>query len=264
MDTHERAALEHQNWIGYLTGVVGCSPGAIVRRTGGVVSILTGLPFDWLNQILLEHDDATTDELAGAVDWARAHGRSFVVRLREGIDDRSIPLVERLGLTAAGDGVTTPGMVAFPIDRNRIASVQRPGFEIRRVTDVAGIDVHRRMVTEGFGSDPVVALGTACPELLDRPGCVVYVGYADGAPVMSGMGWRTGRTIGVYAIATIPSARRRGYGAAMTARVVADGLAAGCDVAALQASELGRPIYERVGFQVDVRYVAYGDSSPDV
>ena len=75
MDTHERAALEHQNWIGYLTGVVGCSPGAIVRRTGGVVSILTGLPFDWLNQILLEHDDATTDELAGAVDWARAHGR---------------------------------------------------------------------------------------------------------------------------------------------------------------------------------------------
>jgi predicted GNAT family acetyltransferase len=61
----------------------------------------------------------------------------------------------------------------------------------------------------------------------------------------------------VYAIATIPSARRRGYGAAMTARVVTDGLAAGCDVAALQASELGRPTYERLGFRVDVRYTAY-------
>ena len=61
----------------------------------------------------------------------------------------------------------------------------------------------------------------------------------------------------VYEIATIPSARRRGYGAAMTARVVLDASAAGCDVAALQASASGRPIYERVGFRVDVLYVSY-------
>jgi GNAT superfamily N-acetyltransferase len=93
--------------------------------------------------------------------------------------------------------------------------------------------------------------------LLDESDCTVYVGYARGAPVASGLGWRTGRTIGVYAIATIPAARRKGYGAAMTARVVTDGLAAGCDVAALQASELGRPIYERLGFRVAVRYRAY-------
>ena len=69
--------------------------------------------------------------------------------------------------------------------------------------------------------------------------------------------WRTGRTIGVYAIATIPAARQNGYGAAMTARVVADGSGAGCDVAVLQASELGRPIYERLGFRVAVLYRAY-------
>jgi GNAT superfamily N-acetyltransferase len=121
------------------------------------------------------------------------------------------------------------------------------------------MDAHRLVVTAGFGSDPAVALGTACPDLLDKPECVVYVGYAHGDPVVSGLGWRTGRTIGVYSIATIESARRRGYGAAMTARVVADGVVAGCDVAALQASEIGRPIYERLGFRTVVRYVAYID-----
>ena len=112
-------------------------------------------------------------------------------------------------------------------------------------------------MTAGFGSDPTVAQGTACEGLLDRPGCVLYVGYAGGAAVVSGLGWRTGRTIGVYSIATVESARRHGYGTAMTARVLADGVVAGCDVAALQASVLGRPIYERLGFRTVVTYAAY-------
>ena len=46
----------------------------------------------------------------------------------------------------------------------------------------------------------------------------------------------------------------------MTARVVADGVSAGCDVAALQASAMGRPIYERQGFRTVVRYAAYVQS----
>ena len=46
----------------------------------------------------------------------------------------------------------------------------------------------------------------------------------------------------------------------MTARVVADGVVAGCTVAARQASEMGRPIYKRLGFRTVVRYAAYIDS----
>jgi len=148
-------------------------------------------------------------------------------------------------------------MVAFPIDGDAVAPPRIPGFEIHRVMDAAGLDAHRRIVTDGFGSPPEVALGTTCAELLQRPECVAYVGYADGTPVVSGLGWRTGRTIGVYAIATVPAARRHGYAGAMAARVVTDGVAAGCDVAALQASVPGRPIYERLGFNVAVTYLAY-------
>jgi predicted GNAT family acetyltransferase len=94
-------------------------------------------------------------------------------------------------------------------------------------------------------------------DLWTRPGATVYVGYLDGTPVVSGFSIRTDRTIGVYTIATDPSARGRGFGAAMTARVVADGTAAGCDVATLQASTMGRPIYERMGFRLVQEYDVY-------
>jgi alkanesulfonate monooxygenase SsuD/methylene tetrahydromethanopterin reductase-like flavin-dependent oxidoreductase (luciferase family) len=85
----------------------------------------------------------------------------------------------------------------------------------------------------------------------------LYVGYADDRPVTTGLGVRTGPTIGAYNIATVEAARRRGYGAAMTMRIVDDGAAEGCDVAILQASDVGRPIYERLGFRTVVEYDGY-------
>src|SRR5262245_30488672 len=257
----ERAALEHQNWIAYLTGVLRCTDSGRIHRDGGIVTILSDIPLDWFNQVLVERRDATPAGLLAGVERGLAHAGGFVVRLKEGMDDRFIPILTQVGLVAADEATITPGMVAFPINRTAIADAiapsRLPGFELHRVVDAVGLDEHREVVTEGFGSPSAVALGTTCAELLDRPECVVYVGYADGAPVVSGLGWRSGRVVGVYAIATVPAARRRGYGAAMTARVVLDGLAVGCDLAALQASESGRPIYERLGFREDVRYVSY-------
>jgi len=258
MSAPDEAALEHENWIAYLTGVVRCAGGAQVARDGGVVSVLTGLPFDWINQVLIERDGATPADLIAGVARARGRGYPFVVRLRGVIDDRFIGTLADIGLDRAAEG-TTPGMVAYPIAGDVLTASHAPDLDIRRVTDASGVDDHRHVATAGFGTDPAVALGVACDELLDLPGCAIYVGYADGAAVVSGFGLQTGRTIGVYVIATVPSARRKGYGAAMTARVVLDGVAAGCDVAILQASEMGRPIYERLGFRTVVSYAAYGD-----
>ena len=257
----ELIALEHENWIAYLTGVVRCTDAGRrdSHRRGGRDPDRPALRLVQPGPGRTRGGDTRRRARRGG-PGARA-GDPFVVRLREGIDDRFVRTLARAGLEPEGEATSTPGMVAFPIDHDSIARHAAPELEIRRVTDAPGIDAHRQVVTAGFGSDRAVALGTACPDLLDRPECVVYVGYADGAPVVSGLGWRSGRTIGVYSIATVESARRRGYGAAMVARVVADGVDAGCDVAALQASEMGRPIYERQGFRTVVRYVAYGPAA---
>lgn len=257
MTSPDRAALEHENWIAYLTGVGRCSPSVEIHQIGGVVGIHSDMPFDWFNQVLIERDDALASDLLAAVDPAVRRADGLLVRLRAGIDDRFPPSLARAGWIAADAGTMTPGMVAFPIDHLATSASGRPELEIRRVTDEAGVEDHRAVVTAGFGVVGSVAVGTTGLDLLGTPECTIYVGYAAGRPVTSGIGWRSGRTIGVYAISTVPAARRRGYGEAMTARVVADGIAAGCDAAALQASVAGRPIYERLGFRVDVRYNAY-------
>lgn len=260
MESPDRAALEHENWIAYLTGVARCTPTVEIRRDGGVVGIRSRMPFDWFNQVLVERDDAMASDLLTAAR-PTSRGDGPIVRLRDGTDDRFIPDLTGIGWIAAGAGSMTPGMVAFPIDHLATVATDTPGFEIRRVTDAAGVEDHRVVVTDGFGVARSVADETSGLGLLDTPECTIYVGYADGLRVTSGLGWRTGRVIGVYAISTVPVARRRGYGEAMTAHVIADGIAAGCDVAVLQASETGRRIYERLGFRVDVRYNAYARSA---
>ncbi len=257
MTLPDRAALEHENWVAYLTGVATCTPTVEIRRIGGVLSLRSSMPFDWFDQVLAERDDATASDLLAAAGLELPGIDGPIVRLRDGADDHLIGGVTKAGWRAAGAAAVTPGMVAFPIDHLAAPPRMPAGFEVRRVADTAGLEDHRAVVTEGFAVPRRVAVETSGPGLLDIPECSLYVGYQDGRPVTSGMGWRSGRTIGVYAIATVPAARRRGHGEAMTARVVADGIRAGCDVAALQASEAGRPIYERLGFRVDVRYDAY-------
>lgn len=147
-----------------------------------------------------------------------------------------------------------PGMAMRPI-----VAVEEPSgdLEIRRVDDHIGVDDHIRAAAAGFELPDEMLRSIVTDAMLDAPWAALYVGYLDGEPVTSGLGVRTGSTIGVYNIATVPDARRRGFGASMTARVIADGSAAGCDLAVLQASDMGKPIYERMGFRTVVEYVGY-------
>jgi predicted GNAT family acetyltransferase len=63
--------------------------------------------------------------------------------------------------------------------------------------------------------------------------------------------------VGVFNVATPPEHRRRGYGAAITARVVSDGLAAGARWAWLQSSPAGYRVYEELGFRTLERWLAW-------
>ncbi len=252
MTGDELIALEHENWIAYLTGVVSCASQATVTHAGGVVTILTGLPFDWFNQVLVEHEEATRDGVLAGVARAREQGDPFVVRLREGIDDRFVRTLADAGLEPAMEP-STPGMVAFPIDH---AIARPPELEIRRVTDATGIDVHRQVVTQG--SARIQRSPWKPPARTSSTGPSASSTWATPAVprhLRAGLAKRADHRRVQHRDPPVSATTRAWRGDDGTRG--ADGVDADCDVATLQASEIGRPIYERQGFRTVVRYVAY-------
>lgn len=81
-----------------------------------------------------------------------------------------------------------------------------------------------------------------------------YLGYADGKPAATSLRYTPAHLAGIYLVSTLPEFRRRGFGEAMTWRAVMDGKTGGCTASYLQASSMGRPVYEHMGFRVLEQY----------
>jgi GNAT superfamily N-acetyltransferase len=258
MDDRTLAVLEHQNMIETMAAGMANAPGSLVRREAGVALYASGLPVRFFNQVTIEDDRATPDRIAASVATVRERGAPFVVHLRRGIDDPFRPLMTELGLVLPAGNAAMPGMALDPIPP--ATTPIHAGHVIRLVDDEAGMHDHIRTGALGFGMPEDLLRAIVAMDTWQRPGNAVYVGYTDGEPVTTGLGVRTGPTIGLYNIATVEHARRRGLGAAMTERIAVDGVAEGCAVAVLQASAMGQPVYRRLGYRTVVEYDGWIDA----
>jgi GNAT superfamily N-acetyltransferase len=142
-----------------------------------------------------------------------------------------------LPLPAAG-----PGSAAMP--------PQKPpaGLEIEEVRTHEQLVAFRETAFRGFGHPVAAARLFLNERLLALPNARLYAGLAGGSVVATSILFTTGDVAGIYWVATLEEARGRGYGAALTWAAVAGGQQAGCRIASLQASALGRPVYARMGF----------------
>jgi ribosomal protein S18 acetylase RimI-like enzyme len=75
-----------------------------------------------------------------------------------------------------------------------------------------------------------------------------YLVRIDGAPVASATLFVHGQSAGIYNVATLPAARGRGIGSAVTLAALRDGVAMGARVGVLHASDMAQSVYRRLGF----------------
>ncbi|MEY2425730.1 MAG: hypothetical protein QOI61_1302 [Actinomycetota bacterium] len=73
-----------------------------------------------------------------------------------------------------------------------------------------------------------------------------FIAYDDGEPVACAIAHDYAGVTGVYLVATLPAARGRGFGEAVSWAATA---AFGAQPATLQASEMGGPVYARMGYE---------------
>ena len=255
------ARLDLANEVELWSTGVSYAPEGGSGREGDVAWFASGLPVAFFNQVVATGDATDLAALARAVDAIRARGVPFHVRVRSGVDDAIVPALADLGLREDPDEAY-PAMALHPIPAD-VAPADGPGdLDIRMVADAAGLEDHLAVVSGGFGLPIEFARQIVPLEEVTLPGFGLFVGYLGDRPVATSLGFTSEGTVGVYNVATLDDARRRGYGAAVTRRAVADGAARGATVAILQSSAMGRPVYEAIGFREVLAFRVFVDDQP--
>ena len=223
--------------------------GGEFRRFGAVYAFLGNLPLPFANGCLVL-DDADPNDLDAAVTWVESGHVPFQVR----VDDT---VLSRLARTIAERGLVEepppmPAMVLHPIPdppapapRVTVSAVQPDTYE-----DFLGI-----LVASGISAKWAPLIFPR--RWIGLEGQRYFVAQLDDRPVGISVAVHTGESGGIYSVATIEEARRRGVGSAVTWAAVAAIRDWGCTSAVLQSSGMGYPVYRAMGFEEVTRYVRF-------
>jgi ribosomal protein S18 acetylase RimI-like enzyme len=86
----------------------------------------------------------------------------------------------------------------------------------------------------------------------------LFVGYLNKEPVATNLLFNGAGVASIYAIATVPSARGKGIGAAITLKPLLEAREQGYQYAVLFSTEMGIHVYKRIGFRLtDIRINRY-------
>lgn len=179
-----------------------------------------------------------------AVLWIQAHR------------DADLDLAARsAGLAVVGDVRPLAGMIArWPPSSPlaRVEGIVKPVDDARVFAEVVAAAYAQRDVTPEAA---MALLGN--PRLLNAERTHALIAVVDGEPVASALVFIEAPVAVLSWIGTIPKARRRGAATLITAAAMQAAVERGASIVALQASEEGVPLYQRLGFQQVTRYGRY-------
>jgi len=251
------------NLAGHFSFLPGQTEGMLVEERSDLVLVDSGLPSDTFNAVCrakLGRENAAR-RIEAAVLHFRRKNLSFSWWV--GLLCEPATLDEELkkhGLSFAEKEV---GMAA-DISRLPEPTTIPDGLKIRRVSDERELSDYARVIAANWNptDEAVSAFYTrvATPALASDCPARFFLGYAQGKPVAARECFLYAGVAGVYNVVTLTTARRRGFGRALTLAALQEAREAGYSTAVLQASDQGESIYTRLGF---VECSAFREYKPD-
>ena len=143
--------------------------------------------------------------------------------------------------------------MALDVEAIQTSGAKVEELEIREIEDLEELKILRQLEIEGFGSSP--ALAQNYYEMY------AGVGFGRGTAWRHFCGWYQGQAVastsllfhagvaGIYGVATLPEARRKGIARELVTHAVEQARQEGYRIAILSPTEMSERIYRRLGFR---------------
>jgi GNAT superfamily N-acetyltransferase len=256
------ASLARANEANLAEGLAACALayGGEVRDEPDLLWCGAGLPSSGWNRV--SRAQLAPETVDVRIEWVitRAQALGVPFQWNIGLSMRPADLGDALlchGFTDLGEEP------AMGIARAQLpSSLPMPaGVTVERVSDSASLAQWVRTLCAGFGMPTSIVESFVTAMSRDTFGEAAaahyYLARLRGAPVATAALSHAAGVAGIFAVATIEGARRRGIGAAVTLAPLLDARARGYCVGVLRASELGYPVYAHLGFSEQFRYRTY-------
>ena len=254
----------HLNLIDSSRQLFELDPRAVVETGDGWVFGAGGPTHPVISNAAFRSDDSLDAEefVKQAKAFFAPRGRGFSIWLRgEQPQDRDLlAAAETAGLVQVFE---MPEMVlGAPVEPQPLPS----GAEIRKLTSAEQADDYWRIAAAAYASigfPPEVFGGYTDHTGLQAENVAAFVTYLDGVPVSIAMTIVSHGVAGIYWVGSLEQARGKGLGRATTAAATNAGFELGAELASLQASTMGKPIYEDMGYETVFDYKLLMSAAPN-
>lgn len=226
-------------------------PGADVADTPHAYRVHTPVPHSSCNPVVARHLP-TGDALAALIAETRAYYAARGTPYRWYLTPRTTP--DGIGDAFVAHGFTrrATGNMAVDLAALPEAASLPDDCTIAEVHGAPQWTAWCRTFAAGYGlpaaiGDPLLRALSVLPA---GPGTLLrhYLALLGDAPVATATLLLAGGAAGIYWVATVPEARGRGIGAAVTLAALRAGRADGMGVGVLQSTAMGVPVYRRLDF----------------
>ena len=148
------------------------------------------------------------------------------------------------------------GLLHSKVDKKQFEhELEETDLEIRKIK-IENLDEYMNSLSIGFGFSENKQIKNGYNKLIkdflkmlpSNSPSGPFLGYVNDRPVCTSLGFISDNVMGIYYVATIPEFRKRGYGRLMTTDLIIRGANAKTKGSILQASEMGKTVYEKIGF----------------